>query len=180
MAFVNEAACTDASAEEHPFAVRVSLPDGRFVSGCCRRSAEAPPEEPEPAPGPRARPAPTPAPARGDWIASVVTFYPAIKACVQESTKTEAVVFAALKPDKTTHLVLRLPAGRYADCLLPPGRGPARISLRPRDAPSSPEEQAAVLTLVPKQPPPAEPCFRPQVVLDDQGQPLGWVALKGC
>lgn len=180
VAFVREAACADASAEGHPFSVRVSLPDGRFVSGCCRRSAEAPAEEPESEPRRAPLPAPTPAPGLGDWISSLSTFFPAMKECVQERSKTEAVVFAAVKPDKTTHLVLRLAGGRYADCVFPPGRGPAKISLRPRDAPSSPEERAAVLTLLHAGPPPMEPCFRPQLVFDDQGQRLGWGSLNGC
>jgi hypothetical protein len=29
-------------------------------------------------------------------------------------------------------------------------------------------------------PPPMEPCYRPQAVLDEQGTRLGWIALKGC
>jgi hypothetical protein len=179
VAFVSEASCTDASAEEHPFSVRLSLPDGRFLSGCCRRGATAT-EEPEIEPTPAPLPAPTPAPAVGDWISSLTTFLPAIGACLQESGRTEAVVFAAVRPDKTVHLVLRLPGGRHADCLLPPGRGPARVTLRPRDAPSSPEEAAAVLTLLPQRPPPSEACYRPQPVMDEQGRLFGWIARKGC
>ncbi len=180
VAFVSTATCTDASGEEAPLSVRLSLPDGRFVSGCCRRSAEALVGEPEPEPVPTPSAAPTPAPALGDWISSLVTFLPAIRECVQVRSRTEAVVFAAVKPDKTAHLVLRLPEGRYADCHLPPGRGPAKVTLRPRNAPSPPEERAAVLTLLRTGPPASEPCYRPQAVLDDQGRRLGWVSVRGC
>src|SRR5262249_33539228 len=140
VAFVDEATCTDALGETVPFSVRVSLPDGRFVSGCCRRPDAGPAEEPEAVPGPPPSPAPTPAPARGAWISSLVPFMPAIKACVQETSRAEAVVFAAVTPDKAAHVVMRLPGSRYADCELPPGRGPTKVSLRPRDATTSPEE----------------------------------------
>jgi hypothetical protein len=180
VAFVSDATCQDAAAETSPFSVRLSLPDGRFVSGCCRRADEARAEEPEAEPTPPPSTTPTPAPTLGDWISSISTFVPAIKACVQEQGRAEAVVFAAVTPDKTAHLVLRLPGGRYADCELPPGRGPARIATRRRDAPTSPEERAAVLTLLRMGPPVSEPCFRPQLVLDDEGRKLGWVSLKGC
>lgn len=179
VAFVSEAVCTTAALEEQPFSVRVSLPDGRFVSGCCQRVGEAPAARSRPEPLPLPSPAPTPAPSFGDWISSLATFRPAIKECLGTGLDAEAVVFAAIKPDKTTHLVLRLPEDRYADCLLPPGRGPAKITLRPRDAPRSPEEQAAMLSLL-ATPPPMEPCYRPQAVLDEQGRRLGWIALKGC
>jgi hypothetical protein len=175
--FVSETVCADASGEELPFSARVSLPDGRFVSGCCRPTTEGAEEPGEP--GARPSPAPTPAPALGDWISSVSTFYPAIKECVQERSRAEAVVFAAIEPDKTTHLVLRLPGDRYADCRLPPGRGPAKVTLRPRDAPKRVEEQAAMLSLL-AAPPPMEPCYRPQAVYDDKGERVGWAALKGC
>jgi hypothetical protein len=179
VAFVSETACPDSSGEELPFSARVSLPDGRFVAGCCRRTSEGAGEEAEMAPGPLPSPAPTPAPALGDWISSLSTFYPAIKECVQERMRAEAVVFAAIKPDKTTHLVLRLPGDRYADCQLPPGRGPAKVTLRPRGAPRRPEEQAAMLSLL-STPPPMEPCYRPQPVYDDKGERMGWATLKGC
>ena len=176
--FVSEAVCTSPSGEQ-PFSVRVSLPDGRFVSGCCQRVGEAPAEEAGGTSRVPPSPAPTPAPALGDWISSLPTFYPAIKECVGESSRAEAVVFAATRPDKTTHLVLRLPEDRYADCLLPPGRGPAQVSLRPPDAPRSAEERAAIFSLLPT-PPPMEPCYRPQAVFDENGERLGWIALKGC
>src|SRR5262245_47265830 len=91
VAFVSETACPEASGEELPFSVRVSLPDGRFVSGCCRRTSEGAAEEPETAPGALPSPAPTPAPALGDWISSVATYYPAIKECVHERLRAEAV-----------------------------------------------------------------------------------------
>jgi hypothetical protein len=179
VAFVSETACTMSSTEEQSFAVRVSLPDGRFVSGCCQRVGDTSAEEAQAALRPRPSPAPTPAPALGDWISSLTTFHPAIRECVGELSKAEAVVFAAVKPDKTTHLVLRLPEDRYADCLLPPGRGPAQVSLRPPDTPTSAEERAAILSLLPT-PPPMEPCYRPQAVFDENGERLGWIALKGC
>ena len=180
VAFVDDATCTDALGETSPFSVRASLPDGRFVSGCCRRAGGEAGEEPEAAPPPPPSTVPTPAPALGAWISSLVTFVPAIKACVQEASRAEAVVFAAVLPDKSAHLVLRLAGSRFADCELPPGRGPARVSLRPRDAPTTPEENAAVLTLLRMGPPVSEPCFRPQPVEDDEGRRLGWVAIKGC
>ena len=180
VAFVSPETCTDPSGEEAPFSVKVSLPDHRFVSGCCRPSAEALAGEPQLRPRPTPSPAPTPAPALGDWVSSLVTFLPAIRACVQERSRTEAVVFAAVMPDKAAHLVLRLPEGRYADCHVPPGRGPVKVATRPRDSPSRPEERAAVLTLLRTGPPASEPCYRPQPVLDDQGQRLGWIAIKGC
>src|SRR5262245_30057803 len=68
VAFVDEAACTDALGETSPFSVRVSLPDGRFVSGCCRRAGGEPGQEPEAEPPPPPSTAPTPAPALGAWI----------------------------------------------------------------------------------------------------------------
>jgi hypothetical protein len=159
--------------------VQISLPDGRFLSGCCHVAtgdvtAEAPPDA-----GPAPRPAPTPAPARGDWISSVTTFLPAIAACLAESRRAEAVLFAAVRPDHTVHLVLRLPEARYADCVLPPGRGPIKVTIRPRSATLSPPEGAALLTLLPHEPP-IGGCFRSQVVFDDQGRRLGWATFKEC
>lgn len=38
VAFLREESCSDTMSDiEHPFAVNVSLPDGRHLSGCCRR-----------------------------------------------------------------------------------------------------------------------------------------------
>jgi hypothetical protein len=179
VAFVHEETCTDASAVEYPFAVRVSLPDGRFLSGCCRRAATGAELEPEAEPTPTPSPVPTPAPASGDWISGLGTFLPSIDACIQESRRTEAIVFAGVRPDKTVHLVLRLPGPRYADCHLPPGRGPAKVTLRPREAVLSGDEQAGLLTLLPHEAP-SEPCFRSQLVYDEHGRRFGWVSLKGC
>jgi len=179
VAFVKEETCTDISAVEHPFGVSVSLPDGRFLSGCCRRTAPGTEPEPEAKAKATPSPAPTPAPALGDWISSLVTFFPSINACVQESRRTEAIVFAAVKPDKTVHLVLRLPGQRYADCDLPPGRGPAKVTLRPKGAAPFAEEQAALLTLLPHEAP-SGGCFRSQLVLDEQGRRFGWISLKTC
>ena len=77
VAFVSEAACRDAATDEtRPFTVRVSLPDGRFLAGCCRLATEPGAGEPK-EPGPLPLPAPTPAPSTGDWTASLVTFFPA-------------------------------------------------------------------------------------------------------
>ena len=132
---------------------------------------------PEPKPTPS--PAPTPAPSSGDWTASLVTFFPSIKACVLERTRTEAVVFAAVRPDKVVHLVLRLPDERYADCDLPPGRGPARLRMRPKGAALADEERAAVLTLLPREAQ-SEGCFRSQLAKGEQGNPYGWISRKGC
>lgn len=179
VAFVNEETCTDTSAVEHPFAVRVSLPDGRFLSGCCRRAVPGTEPEPEAEPKPTPSPAPTPAPALGDWISSLVTFFPSINACVQESPRTEAIVLATAKPDKTVLLVLRLPGPRYADCHLPPGRVPVKVTLRPKGAAPSAEEQAAILTLLPHEAP-SGGCFRSQLVFDEQGRRFGWISLKTC
>ena len=119
------------------------------------------------------------APGLGDWVSSLATFFPSIHACVEESKGTEAIVFAAVKPDKTVHLVLRLPGQRHADCHLPPGRGPAKVTLRPRGADSSAEEQAAMLTLLPHAAP-SEGCFRSQPAFDEQGRRFGWISIKGC
>ena len=179
VAFLAEQTCTDVSAVEHPFAVSVSLPDGRLLSGCCRRNAPGTAPEPQAEAKSTPSPAPTPAPALGAWISSLVTFFPSIDACVQESPGTEAIVFAAAQPDKTVHLVLRLPGQRYADCHLPPGRGPAKVTLRPKgDAPSA-EEQAALLTLLPHEAP-SGGCFRTQLAFDEQGRRFGWISLKTC
>lgn len=179
VAFVSEETCTDLSAVEHPYSVSVSLPDGRFLSGCCRRAAPGTEPEPEAEPQPTPTPAPTPAPGLGDWISSLVTYFPSINACVQESRRTEAIVFAATKPDKTVHLVLRLPGPRYADCHLPPGRAPVKVTLRPKGAVPAAEEQAAILTLLPHEAP-SGGCFRSQLVFDEQGRRFGWISLKTC
>jgi heat shock protein HslJ len=42
VAFVAEASCSDGMSEtKHPASVRLSLPDGRFLAGCCRIDASA-------------------------------------------------------------------------------------------------------------------------------------------
>jgi hypothetical protein len=179
VAVVSEETCTDVSTGENPFAVSVSLADGRFLSGCCRRTDAGAASEPEVVAKPTPSPAPTPAPALGDWVSSLVSFFPSIEACVQESPRTEAIVFAAAKPDKTVQLVLRLPDERYADCSLPPGRVPVKVTLRPEGAAPSAEEQAAILTLLPHEAPPGG-CYRSQLVFDEQGRRFGWISLKTC
>jgi hypothetical protein len=183
VAFVSETACRSRAGDEpEPFAVRLSLPDGRFLAGCCRPAAEAaagPTPAPRPTPSTPPRTPPTPAPSSGDWTASLVTFFPAIKACVRERIQTEAVVFAAVRPDKVVHLVLRLPDERYADCELPPGRGNAKVKTRRKGATLASEELAAVLTLLPSEAP-SEGCYRSQSALDEQGNPFGWISIKGC
>jgi uncharacterized membrane protein len=179
VAVVSEEACTDVLAGENPFAVSVSLPDGRFLSGCCGRTDAGAEAQPEAVAKPTPSPVPTPAPALGDWISSLVSFFPSIEACVQESPRTEAIVFAAARPDKTVQLVLRLPDDRYADCHLPPGRVPVKVTLRPEGAAPSAEEQAAILTLLPHEAP-AGGCYRSQLVFDEQGRRFGWISLKTC
>ncbi|HVQ30337.1 MAG TPA: hypothetical protein VMV21_12190 [Vicinamibacteria bacterium] len=179
VAFVSEATCADAVRGDQPYEVRLSLPDGRFLAGCCRVGSA--PDRPEPTPEPTPTPmvAPTPAPSEGDWTASLITFLPSIKACVLARAGTEAVVFAAVRPDKVVHLVLRLPDERYADCDLPPGRGPATVTLRPKGADLAAEEQAALLILLPR-PAPSEGCFRSQLTNDEQGNPYAWISRRGC
>jgi heat shock protein HslJ len=42
VAFVTETACSDTMSDrKHPASVRVSLPDGRFLAGCCRIATDA-------------------------------------------------------------------------------------------------------------------------------------------
>ena len=109
VAFVNEETCTDvAGASTRSPCASLSLTVASF-----RAAAGGPLPAPRQSRGRRAKPtpspAPTPAPALGDWISSLVSFFPSIDACVHESPRTEAIVFAAAKPDKTVQLVLRLP-----------------------------------------------------------------------
>ena len=179
VAFVTETTCTDTVRGEQPFDVRLSLSDGRFLAGCCRLGGRTAEVEPKAEARPTPTPAPTPAPSSGDWTASLITFLPSIKLCVRERPQTEAVVFAAARPDKGVHLVLRLPDERYADCELPPGRGAARLKLRPKGAALADEEQAALLTLLPHAAP-SGGCFRSQLANDEQGNPYGWISRKGC
>jgi hypothetical protein len=183
VAFVSEAACRLGVGDDaHPFAIRLSLPDGRFLAGCCVLAAEAAAgatPAPRPTPSTAPRTPPTPAPSSGDWTASLVTFFPAIKACVRERMQTEAVVYAAVGPDKVVHLVLRLPGERYADCDLPPGRGRAKVKTRRPGTALASEELAAVLTLLPSEAP-SEGCYRSQSALDELGNPFGWISIKGC
>jgi hypothetical protein len=181
VAFVSETACRlGGGGEPQPFTVRVSLPDGRFLSGCCREGGETVAAAgPTPSPTPTPQPGATPAPSSGDWTSSLVTFLPAIKACLLERPQAEAVVFAAARSDKGVHLVLRLPEERYADCDLPPGRGPVKVKTRRKGATLADEEQAAVFTLLPSASP-FEGCYRSQSALDEYGNPIGWISIKGC
>jgi hypothetical protein len=84
-----------------------------------------------------------------------------------------------VRPDKVVHLVLRLPDERYADCDLPAGRGPASVTMRPKGAALADEEQAALLTLLPRAAP-SEGCFRSQLTVDEQGKPYAWISRRGC
>ena len=180
---LSEDACSDGvSDQRRPYTVRVSLPDGRLLVGCCRaatirnapapsRSAEASPVAPPPA-------APAPVAAVSDWAASLAAFIPALRICTFEAMRTEAVLFAQKKPDNSVRLVLRLPGKVHADCEVAPS-GTAKLNRLPKDKPLLPEEQAALLTLFPGAPP-REPCYRNEPAVDSEGNPFGWISRKGC
>ena len=128
---------------------------------------------------PRGRPPPAEAaPAPRDWTHSLLDYLPALRACTFEAMHTEAVVFAEAKPKSAVHLVLRLSGRRYADCDAL-AHGPARISHRPKMAVLSKAEQAAVLTLLPGEPP-RGPCDVSEPAMDDKGNPFGWITRKKC
>jgi uncharacterized membrane protein len=183
VAFVTEAACSDGMSDERrPYSARVSLSDGRLFAGCCRLTSSA-----NSAPGAAlnkptsggASPSSTaPAPAKSapdDWTQSLVKYIPAIKACVFERMRTEAVMFATMRPEGA-HLVLRLPGQRYVDCDLP-AHGTARINNRPKGAALGPGETAAVLTFLPGEPP-RDGCYETQPALDERGDPFAWISRK--
>jgi uncharacterized membrane protein len=174
VAFVTQASCNDGqSADPQPYTVRVSLADGRLLAGCCRPASQAA-SEPAP-PAPVASPPPPPA----DWTASLLQYLPAIKACVNERMRAEAVLFAAGRPGVGVRVLLRLQDERYADCeVLSMGSQP-RIKGRPKGGALAPEERAALLTLLPGEPP-RGPCDRNEPALDDKGNIFGWISRKGC
>ncbi len=192
VAFLTEASCGDGMSDvKRPFTARVSLPDGRLFAGCCRpdtlRGATAPPAG-SLAAGPAAlgaepgaRPAgtdPEAAKAPRDWADSLQDYLPALRSCTFEAMRTEAVVFAEARPKSAVHLVLRLQGQRYADCDAL-AHGPARITLRQKNAVLSKAEQGPVLTLLPGEPP-RGPCNQSEPAMDDKGTPFGWITRKGC
>ena len=81
-----------------------------------------------------------------------------------------ASVYKAYEPRLDRHVALKV---------LPPGRGPVKIKMRPNKAPLAAEELAAVLTLLPREAP-SEGCFRSQLVPDEHGKPFAGISLKGC
>ena len=186
VSILSEESCSDGMSDQRrPYTARVSLPDGRLLVGCCRpatvwstppanRKAQTPSAPSAPAPPPPT--AATPAPP--DWAAAIVSFLPALRLCTFEAMRTEAVVFAQMRPDKSVHMVLRLPGKVYADCEVTPS-GTAKLSQRPKDKPLLPQEQAALLTLFPGAPP-REPCYRSDPAVDSEGNPFGWISRKGC
>jgi uncharacterized membrane protein len=189
VAFVAEATCVDgASDARRPFTARVSLADGRLLTGCCRPATliAGPPggatETAAPAaaalgtvPAPKA---PATADAPADWATNLEEFVSALRSCTFEALRTEAIVFAEHRPNKSVHVVLRLPDKRYADCEAPPF-GPARVIRRGKNAALSPAEQTALLTLLPGSPPRGS-CDRSEPAFDDRGNPFGWLTRKGC
>src|SRR5262249_7763813 len=124
-------------------------------------------------------PAPGPTPPPNDWTASLLQFLPAIKACVFERMRAEAVLFAAGQPGHDVHVLLRLQEGRYADCTVTPLGGMPRFKKRSQGTRLAREEQLALLTLLPGQPP-RGPCDRTEPALDVNGNPFGWITRKGC
>jgi uncharacterized membrane protein len=196
VAFVSKTTCGDSMSDaKRPFTARVSLPDGRLLAGCCRPStlfrsgsgtaAEpggtpavalgmSPPKAPAPAATPAAPAMPTP----NDWATEIEKFLPALRSCVNEALRTEAVVLIERKPNDNIHMVLRLPDKRYADCQVS-SYGPARVIRRGKNAALKPEEQVALLTLLPGQPPIGS-CDRTEPALDEKGTPFGWITRKGC
>jgi uncharacterized membrane protein len=188
VAFLREATCSDGMSDlKRPFTARVSLPDGRFLAGCCRvstfrtvspsaagKDVAAASSSPSTAGSPSSL---AKAPA-GDWAASFSEYLPALRACTYEAMRTEAVVFAERRAKGIVHLVLRLPGKTYADCESP-GEGSARISARPRNAPLAPPETAALITLFPGEPPRGK-CDRSEPAFDEKGSPFVWITRKGC
>jgi uncharacterized membrane protein len=183
VALLRESACSDGMSDlKRPFTARVSLPDGRFLAGCCRVSTfrtVTPSATGKEVASPASTSPPSSAKALpGDWAASFSEYLPALRACTYEAMRTEAVVFAERRANGVVHLVLRLPGKTYADCESP-GEGSARISARPRNAPLAPPETAALITLLPGEPPRGK-CDRSEPAFDDKGNPFGWITRKGC
>jgi uncharacterized membrane protein len=188
--FLREAACSDGMSDvKRPVTARVSVPGGLLLSGCCRPgtlravspsgsgagSGEAAALGGIPrAPLPAAAPAPPPA----DWAASLAEYVPALRACVNEALRTEAVHFAERRGKDVVHLVLRLPGKSYVDCEAG-SSGPPKVTKRPRNQPLAAAEEAVVITLSPGEPPRGR-CDRSEPALDERGNPFGWITRKGC
>lgn len=187
VSILSEESCNDGMSDQRrPYSARVSLPDGRLLVGCCRlatvwsttqanQKAQAPPSA---ASAPTAAAPAAAAPAPVDWAADIGSILPALRVCTFEALRTEAVLFAQTRPDKSVHMVLRLPGKVFADCEVGPA-GTAKLVRRAKDKPLLPEEQAAVLTLFPGAPP-REPCYKNDPALDSEGYPFGWISRKGC
>jgi uncharacterized membrane protein len=192
VAFLTEAACTDGMSDvKRPYSARVSLPDGRLFAGCCRPDTMRSPRatsgapalgstlSPSTSPGSEPKKAGGPPPSTGpDWAHSILEFLPALRMCVYENMRTEAVVYAEALGKGKFHLVLRLQGRRYADCETT-GTGPARVSGRKRGGTLTPAEEVALVTLLPGDPP-RGPCDVSEPALDDRGNPFGWITRKGC
>ena len=181
VSILTEDSCNDGMSDQRrPYTARVSLPDGRLLVGCCRLAtlwSTAQANKKAPAPPAASAPAAA-APAVSDWAAAISSFLPALRVCTFEAMRTEAVLFAQVRPDKSVHMVLRLPGKVYADCEVGTS-GTAKLSQRPKDKALRPEEQAALLTLFPGSPP-REPCYRNDPAVDTEGNPFGWISRKGC
>jgi hypothetical protein len=124
-----------------------------------------------PAPAAAARPF-------ADWADSLADYVEALRSCTVEALRTEAVLFAEKRPKNKVHLVLRLPGSAYVDCEAPPS-GSARLQPRDKGVPLAPAEQAALLTLLPGEPP-RGPCDKSEPAFDDKGNPIGWITRKSC
>jgi uncharacterized membrane protein len=200
VALLTETACSDGMSDaKRPYVARVSLPDGRLLAGCCRpdtlrvgsglSGADASaPAGPAPVPlgaaAERAAADRSAAAERGapagprDWADSLQDYVTALRSCLDEALRAEAVVFAEKRANDKVHLVLRLAGARYADCDVW-GYGPPRVVRRAKNEPLKPEEQAVVLTLLPGAPPRGA-CNATEPAVDERGNPFGWLTRKSC
>jgi len=185
VAFIARKRCRDTMSDregvtDHPYAIRVSMPTGSVLSGCCSPGAGAGRRTPTvsleelPVADLTGKP-------HDDWSRLLVDLKPAIDVCVAK-TSGSGVRVARAWPMNHGKVGVRTRNGEggWWDCIAAAdGSGVDTFEEVPPGMRTLPGESHAMFTPAGAYPP-AGRCFEHQRVLDETGKLLGWLSYNHC
>ncbi len=182
VAVINEQACYEPpnNPESSDFHAVVSLPDGEILTGCCQADftvAATANAAVNPVVWPDADLA---ARAPGDWSSNLLDLLPIIRTCLRRTPGYAPFVLKAWPLNRGfVGVRTQNSEGNRFECVATAnGANQMFRDLSPTAAPL-PGEAAPAFTPAPQHPP-TDACYWHERVLDEDGQPIGWLSNMRC
>ncbi len=182
VALVTEKRCLDTMSDRegqtvYPYDVRLSLPDGTALVGCCSAGPagdSAIDTDQLPTANMQSKPP-------QDWSRLVPLLWAAVDACLRRGAGTQPAVTKVWPTDgDRVGVRLRSADGGASDCIALSDGSTVERLVPLAELTATPLAEVQILFTPAVRPPPAGACYAHERVVDEAGETLGWVSYNEC